>query len=491
MADIEYSSEYSVYMTTKGIRFLTNKISIKIMGLLTVSERTVTEIADLLDLSKSSIQSNMMKLARWDLVVSSVDPNDKRRVIYAISSMLLFKSVTPGDTIEMETEGLIRQIIARDENYFRNIILLAGIMPYRLGSTILPLMARVSGMIAEHLMPKMDKLPESEQMALIESLAIKMGFPKIHIMLGEKKAVRIESQGFPNIEVRVLRGLFAGFFNRYLYSKYGFWYYQDKFYTDADGSFVIEFSKYNGDDAHLNKILTEVPNNRKRNDWDFSLLSKDNESILFGNETQIKILTLLQGQKKSLKDISDELGIPPVTVHMNISKLMEVGVVTADNNTRSKYVFYTLDAKPLAVPTEKENNTFDTLVHYLGKNIEDPTKFFEIMSLFVVGIFRDAGINVWYMLEEAGSDIATVYVKDHPGVTAQEFLDFVCKLSEGTSSPIAIDTYIPLCFKSKVTNGNSNPRYMSPLFKGIVENGLRTITGDQYRVSFKFDAKSK
>ncbi|MFA6951850.1 MAG: winged helix-turn-helix domain-containing protein [Candidatus Methanomethylophilaceae archaeon] len=62
MADIEYNDTYVICGTDKGVRFLTNPVSITIMDLLDSSKLTVSEIADKLGLSKSSIQSNMMKL---------------------------------------------------------------------------------------------------------------------------------------------------------------------------------------------------------------------------------------------------------------------------------------------------------------------------------------------------------------------------------------------------------------------------------------------
>ncbi len=486
MADIEYSNEYSVYMTPNGIRFLTNKVSIKIMGLLTVSERTVTEIAEILELSKSSIQSNMMKLARWELVVSNVDPADKRRVIYTISAMLLFKSAIPDDKLESETEDLIRHIISRDGDYFKNMILLTGIMPYRHGSTILPLMARVSGMVASRFLPRMKNMSGADKLAVMQEFSRSIGFPKTEVKMGERVTVRMDCNGVSDIESRVLRGLFAGFFNRYLYSEYGCWYYQTTHDITEDGFLVLEFAKYIGDDTYLNQLITDTPDNNKRNDWQFCIMSKGSETILFGNETQIKILGLLQGKKKSLKDISDELGIPPVTVHMNISKLMEVGVVVADNVTRSKYVFYTLDASPIAVPVGKEDGTFNKLKRQIDESNTEPSKFFEILSLFVIGIFRDAGIDVQFMLEKAGSNTASVYCKDNPDVTAQEFLEFVCDLSSGTGSKLTVNTYIPLCFNIDGIDGDLNrARYMAPMYKGMVETGLNLITGDIYRVSFK------
>lgn len=486
MADIGYSDEYSIYMTREGLRFLTNKTSIKIMGLLTVSEMTVTEISSVLQESKSSIQSNMMKLSRWGLVSSNTDPNDKRRIIYFLSAMLIMKSSSPGESVEVVTEDVIRRILKMDGQHHKNSIILSSIMPYMMGTTILPLMARVSGMVTAHFMPDVKGMSDEEFLVAMTDLSEKVKLPPMVFDIGDVKSVTVDCRGKSSLEIRIMRGIVSGFVNRFLYARYGGWYYQDAFSVSPEGMMKIEFTGYIGNFENVNYLMTYDSMRDPHQNWSFAILSKGERSMLFGNEAQIKIIVALTQSKKSLKELSDELSIPSVTVHMNIAKLMEEGVVVADNNTRSKYVYYSLEAAPMMLPTGSDAELLDARNQYIGMLGKDPANFFELVAAASIGIFREAGIDVWYLLKRTGSAVASTIIKDNPDLDAQTFLDLACILSKNTSSKLDVKTYIPLCFSIEGRYGNLGmARYISPVFNGIIETGLKLITGEDRKIYFE------
>lgn len=475
MADIEYSDVYSVYMTDSGVRYLTNKTSIEIMKMLFTKEMTVTDLSEILGESKSSLQSNMMKLVRLGMVSSTIDPTDKRKVIYYATSSLMLCPVST-DTIDKSVLGdLIGKTIVADDGYSKNHLVLAMLMPYMMGVSIHPLLVRTSCVMASHCMSRFNKFIDDEFMTEFRKCALKAGLPYIDMDIGREIKVYVDSSGMTKSEIYVMHSVVLGLAMRMIYLKTGTWYTQIR-YEYTEGKVIIYLSKYIGDQKRVDYFMSMISHKKSDDDWPFAILSKDNKTTLYGNRTQIKIIDALQKANLSLKELSDMLDVPAVTVHLNLMKLLESGAIAVIDDFKSKLVTYRMRADVLVTPGIK------THFSYVQDSVSDDGRFIEMLYKHLIFSFRDAGVNLRNILGVLGAEVAKIWIKKNPGATAEQFLSIMESLNMGTGCKVKVVSYIPLKLSISNDNYHALSEFMAPMFESAAITALKMITGVEYSV---------
>lgn len=482
MADIEYSDHYAIFVTDGGVRYLTNPVSICIMDMLQRSEMTSSEIALELNLSKSSIQSNMMKLLRWQLVNSYQNANDKRKVVYYPSSFKCMESVEVKPEILRAEKTIVERIVLNQKGHDSAILMLTSIIPPSVGICIDPLLERCGRLSAHYMWKKFGNMNDDQFIKTITEIYNKASLPSIKIRIDRKHMIVEQTHhGQTARESLISTRLVIGSLCQFMMERTGDPYHLGSV-EEKDDTTYLTIKPYNSSHKRKKEILALGD---MRDDWPYAIYLVRNRSILFGNETQIRILELLKEGKRSLKQLSEELDMPPVTAHMNIAKLMETGAISSDSDTRSKYVYYDLRAIPMLVPARTEKGRTSLVEKMFQSLADDPSDYYRYAFRYVTFALRLTGIDGTGLLHRTGSEFAKAMVSHDPSIEPEIFLDEACGIDIGYDLKTKVLSHIPLRIN---INGNGMDdmeyKHISSFYEGLIRSGLMELTGTDYKVSF-------
>jgi DNA-binding MarR family transcriptional regulator/predicted hydrocarbon binding protein len=488
MADIEYSDHYAIFVTDGGVRYLTNPVSISIMDILQRSEMTSSEIALELNLSKSSIQSNMMKLSRWQLVNSYQDADDKRKVVYYPSSFKCLESVEVRPEILRAEKTIVERIVLNQKGHDSAILMLTSIIPLSVGISIDPLLERCGRLSAHYMWKKFSNMDDEQFIRAITEIYNRASFPTINVTLnGKDMTVEQTHHSQTSRESLISTRLMIGSLCQFMMERTGDPYHLDSVEEKDDTTYLI-IKPYNCC-CKVNKGI--LASEEIREDRPYAIYLVGNRSILFGNETQIRILELLKEGKRSLKQLSEQLDIPPVTVHMNIAKLMETGAISSDNDTRSKYVYYDLQAIPMLIPAKMEKGC-TSLVEEMFRSLADhPSDYYRYAFKYVTCALRLTGIDGTGLMYRTGSEFAKAMVSHDLNIEPEVFLDKACGINIGYDLNTKVLSRIPLKINiNRNRIGDMEFRHISSFYEGLIKSGLKELTGTDYNVFFISEMKS-
>jgi len=485
MTDVEYGDEYAVFITSKGIKFLTNDVSLKIMELLAHSGMTVTELSDILDQQKTSIQSNVKKLERWDFITSYVDDNDKRKTIYVPSSVKIIDPLTTSfniDPLEKEIMGIMN----KEGGQYKGIILLMVLESMKLGLDFSPLMQRGGSLLAKYAEKNYNGMDTETLLKTIKKKFSDAKFPET-TMSFEEGELHMEVRMDPESErsLVMISPVIIGYLIEAISSNTGIRYCIG--HVEKDNAAVrAKIVPYVGkiDD---NTVMDEMIKEDFCNGWPLSIYHVERNSILFGNDVQVKILDILSRSEMSLKGLSNTLNIPPVTIHTNINKLIESKVIKSDNARSSKYVRYSLHGEPVITATKSERNLRNEMEILFKRYANDPTQYYKAMFRYVNHSFRLVGFDISNIIRHIGMNVANSIIHENPEISAMDYLKKTCEKDMGLGFKPSVETYIPLTIKLERKGQTlSEFRFIKPFYEGLFRFGLLKLTGDEYNIRFPF-----
>jgi len=483
MADIEYSDHYAIFVTEGGVRYLTNQVSIQIMDMLQHSLMTSSDIAIELGLSKSSIQSNMMKLSRMQLVDSYQDNDDKRRVIYYPTSFKCIESIDVKPEVLRMEKDILDRIVTNKEGHDSALLMLTSIMPLSVGISVDPLLERCGRLSAHYILKVMGKMDDDSFIERMKNIYKEASFPPVEIELHDEVLVaRLHHDNDVLVESLISTRLIIGSLCQSMMERTGNLYRAYSMLDDVDNT-VIVFKPY---EVHSKKRRYDIASEDTREDNPYAIYFVKDRSILFGNITQIKILNALISEKKSLKQLSEDLEIPPVTVHMNIAKLMEIGAIFSDNDTRSKYVYYYINALPMLVPIESEKGCVLLIEEMFSSLAEHPSNYYRCAFRYVTCALRMTGIDGTGLMYRTGSNFAKALISHEPDIEPETFISKVCGIDISYGIDAKVISYIPLKISvDRRDLGNTEYRHVLSFYEGMIKSGLKELTGTDYKVYFQ------
>ncbi len=483
MADIEYSDHYAIFVTEGGVRYLTNPVSIKIMDMLQHSLMTSSDIALELDLSKSSIQSNMMKLSRMQLVDSYQDNDDKRRVIYYPSSFKCIESVDVKPEVLRMEKDILDRIVTNREGHDSALLMLTSIMPLSVGISVDPLLERCGRLSAHYILKVMGKMDDDAFIENMKNIYKGASFPPVEMELQNGILVaKLHHNDDMLVESLISTRLIIGSLCQSMMERTGDLYRLDSMLED-DGTTVMIFKPY---ENCFKKRRYDIASEDTREDNPYAIYFLGDRSILFGNITQMRILDALMSDKRSLKQLSEDLEIPPVTVHMNIAKLMEIGAICSDSDTRSKYVYYYINALPMLVPIRSEKGCVRLIEEMFSSLAEDPSNYYRCAFRYVTCALRMTGIDGTGLMYRTGSNFAKALIAHEPNIEPENFISKICGIDISYGIDAKVISHIPLKISvDRRDLGNTEYRHVLSFYEGMIRSGLKELTGTDYKVCFE------
>lgn len=489
MTDVEYGDKYAVFITDTGIKFLTNEVSLQIMELLTRSGMTVTEISELLGQQKTSIQSNMKKLERWDFISSYIDENDKRKTVYVPSSVKILCPVVPSLDIDSVEKDIIDTINKENEQY-RGIILLMIIEAMKLGIDLSPLMLRGGSLLAKYAGKDFKNMDTGTLLRTMEKYFAEAKFPTTELSFknGDLHA-KIHMDRNLKKSLMMTHTMILGYMMEAISLNTGVRYCLGYVKEDSDGITHAMITPYIGKISN-GTIIDDMIKEDTYSGWPLSIYYVNGKSVLFGNEVQVNILRTLDKSQMSLKGLSNSLNIPPVTVHTNMNKLVESGVIKSDAARSSKYVRYGLSGEPAIIATEKEPRLRIEMDALFKKYANSPSQYYKALFRYVNHSFRLVGFDISNIIRHIGMNISDSTIEDDPNISAMEFLNTMCEKNMGLGFKPSIVTYVPLTIILERDGQTlSEFRFIKPFYEGLFKFGLLKLTGDDYNIRFPFVGK--
>lgn len=489
MTDVEYGDKYAVFITKNGIKFLTNEVSLQIMDLLTHSGMTVTEISELLGQQKTSIQSNMKKLERWDFISSYIDENDKRKTVYVPSSVKILSPIVPSldvDSIEKEIVNMVN----KENEHYKGIILLMMIESMKLGIDLGPLMLRGGSILAKYAGKDFKNMNTETLLRTVERYFAEAKFPitELSFRNGDLYA-NIHIDRKLERSLMMTHTMILGYMMEAISLNTGVRYCLGYVKEDQDGTTHAMMTPYLGKISD-GSILDDMIKEDADGGWPLSIYYVNGKSVLFGNEVQVNILQILGISQISLKGLSNSLNIPPVTIHTNMNKLVESGVIGSDAARSSKYVRYGLRGEPAIIATEKEPLLRIEMDNLFKKYANSPSQYYKALFRYVNHSFRLVGFDISNIIRHIGMNISDSIIEDEPDISAMEFLNVVCEKNMGLGFKPSVVTYVPLTIiLEREGQTHSEFRFIKPFYEGLFKFGLLKLTGDDYNIRFPFTGK--
>lgn len=487
MADAEYGFRYAVFVTDNGVRYLTNEVSLQIMDALALSGMTASDLSLALGRSRTSIQSNVSKLERWGFVTSYVDESDRRRVIYVPTSTVILRPCSPdiGENYEaLEEEALHNMVKVRGGHYPCMLVIMA-LEAMRMGLDMRDLLTR-GGMILASKHRRLVSGMSSEDVArYLENHFTKVAFSDVAVAFdkGDLNIV-LSLHSRMRIAGHMMCDLAAGYAVETMDAHTGRKHRVASLTYDAEGRTVMRISPYDGNVPMDSAVRRTIPDVNDES-WPFMIYYVDGRSVLLGNDAQIRILHHIRRSSVSPGELSEELGMPLVTVHSNLSKLNELGVIGADALPSSKMVRYRIKGLPVILTTEPCVTMKPERDIRLERELKSVMAGYEALFETLNSNLRSAGEDIRHITGNVGVRVAEFLVAEDKNITAAGFLKKVCETDMGLGYLPRITDFVPL---TVVLNRNDDTfctfGFIKPFYKGLLEHGLELLTGDNYNIRF-------
>lgn len=167
--DEEGSSQgvYEIYKTESGVTLITSSIKINIMRELKNDNLTLADLSRSLNISQSTLVTNLSKMVKNELIKTESDPVDNRKIYYTICSRKLISSKEPNPESEIMARGILEIAKPNRSDFHKYLLMYIIMMADSVGIDSSPSFEYVGRAVAE-------SMEEELKSEMVESLIIKI-----------------------------------------------------------------------------------------------------------------------------------------------------------------------------------------------------------------------------------------------------------------------------------------------------------------------------
>jgi len=478
MSDIGFSHEYDVYITEEnGIQIVANELSLLITREMKYRSIKVSDIADTLGISKSTVKDRISKLKALGIVSEDRDPKDKRINIYNLNAALLFSSEEDIDWQLSARNASTSRILENGQCTFREDLSLYAASLTEMGVNIFPGLFGVGeGLIGDG--KSITKLEN-----VIKDAIGQCNKSKISIDIGVNEGLRLEFISDQDISdlplvISPMLGILISTSQRIL--GYQLAYDISLSVRESGHRVKIIIPRFEGS---FNKELQPGYFSRIKNfrpSDDFSIYATDTKSILFTNKAMMAILDMLVEGPASMKEMEEKLGIPAATIYSSVMKLYELKTVSIDLDSQNVRR-YKLDANPVLSCSDSGQ----TLSHMLPGIIDDFVSkrrdYYSSVILFARELYSSLGIRFDRMYYLSGANTAKSVLEFRPDLCFEEFVDMACSM---VSFPDRVEVLglRNVCLRVILSKDTLWDTWPSEFVRGFLSEGVKRYEGVGNRV---------
>ncbi|AMK13784.1 ArsR family transcriptional regulator [methanogenic archaeon mixed culture ISO4-G1] len=478
MTDFGYSSDYEVYLTKEnGVQIVTNDLSLAILKEMRYHEISPTNIALEFNVSKSTVQSSITKLLRMGIVSQDENVTDSRSVVYHIDAALLFTSDTDIKWQVYARRASAKRIMKTGRCTSREDLSLYGVSLTESGLNIVQGLFAVGSALVrnydglDYWPVIVDKIHrECEKRGIDVDVTVKDGLD-LHFSSKDE-----DISDVPLIVVPMLGAIISK-------SKKIFGYHlvnDVQLSVENEGREVFMHvdpfigQDYKRGDFHLTTL------EQYRVNEPFAIYSLNGRATLFTNPTMMSVLYALSDGDNSANGLSDIIGIPKATVYAAIMKLIEMNAVEVDKSSSSPKN-YKLIADPILYCRTPDIEDCSNIEHIVREFSNGDLDYYSAAISYAMESIRCMGIHFDKMFTRAGKSMAQVALELHPNIEPQQFLETACSMVS-TPDNLEIMTLIPLKLRITLAQNTLWESWPGDFAKGYVAQGLKQLTGDEYKI---------
>jgi len=478
MTDFGYSSDYEVYLTREnGVQIVTNDLSLAILREMRYHEITPTNVAMEFEVSKSTIQASITKLLRMGIVSQEENVTDSRSVVYRIDSALLFTSDTDIEWQMYARRASAKRIMKTGRCTSREDLSLYSVSLTESGLNVVQGLFAVGSALTRGY-DGYDYWP-----VVVEDIHQQCERRGIEVEVSVKDGVdfhfKSEEEDISDVPLIIVPMLGSLISNSKKVFSYNLVNDVQLTVSDSGHDVRMHINPFIGQDYRKKPfLLTNI--NQYRVNEPFAIYSIGGEATLFTNTTMMSVLYALSDGDNSANGLSETIGIPKATVYAAIMKLIEMGAVAVDKSSNSPKN-YKLLADPILYCREPESNNCDRLDSIVNSFQKGEIDYYSAVISYAMESIRCMGIHFDKMFTRAGKSMAQIILELNPSMEPQEFLDSACTMVSVPDN-LEIVTLIPLKLRIVLAQNTLWESWPGDFTKGYVAEGLKQLTGDDYKI---------
>ena len=478
MAELEYGDKFSIYLSpADGLKVLLNPVLVDIADLLVESEMTVGEISRRVGASRSTVRSDLKRLADMGLVTMKKSTVDARETLFILHAIKVVSSADQNDSV---LKYLQISLKARSQSKIMPIydaILFSMAQMRAYGISIANVLFETGFSIG---MAYKDIFMEMSDEEMIDNVRCLFGIGSEMRMEMDDEGLRISIGPGDAQSIVLIKDLLMGFMTSTMCIRTGNLYAPRYNMVIADDTVIFNSELYSMSSYPLLGLTyVERGSSYYRVDHPFKVLYTNGGSCyLISNENMIKVLGSITDGNNTPVDIAAATEIPHVTVHSVLNKLESMGVVSKSASSRG------LSFDP----------TYSTIIQAKSKPVDAPphidvadmqfdaTKFRGFVYRYMFWVADSFGIGAEATFRRVGECMGEVLATAGPKVSAQQFLEFICSSYAADGANITIVSLIPICITLKIESNGKFAEDVGAYIQSLLEKALEIITGEHYNV---------
>jgi len=211
----EYVSEneYELFLTKNGIALLTSDIQMGILKELKSSNLTLADLSRIMNISQSTLATNLTKMTEEHLISSFPDSTDNRKMYYRTDSKMIASSQDP----DLESQNAAKNILsttAEDPNKFYKNILLYMLFSYEGdGLNLGPTSERIGMSLADSMKNELKSSTVEDLIIKIKTFFAEMDVGELNVFTFIPLTLTLQSGlGLTKSSARTLGRFAQGFF---------------------------------------------------------------------------------------------------------------------------------------------------------------------------------------------------------------------------------------------------------------------------------------
>ena len=244
----EYISknEYELFLTKNGIVLLTSDVKMDILKELRFFSLTLADLSRNLDISQSTLATNLTKMIKEHLITSFPDPTDNRKVYYQTTSKKIASSQKP----DLESYKFAKEILdltaSNPDKFYKNILLYMLFSCEGDGLNLGPTFERIGVSLAESMKDKLKSNTVEDLIIKIKIFFSEIDIGELNVFTFIPLTLTLQSDlGLTKTSARTLSRFAQGFFMESL-----------KQHTDKDYQ-VVSFESF-GKNENIFKFTLDV-----------------------------------------------------------------------------------------------------------------------------------------------------------------------------------------------------------------------------------------
>ncbi|MBR2255159.1 MAG: hypothetical protein IJ856_05035 [Candidatus Methanomethylophilaceae archaeon] len=485
MPDVEHNTRFEIYLTpTNGVQIVTNEISIAILTEMRYHQISPSEIATAMNIHKSTVQANIVKLLRMGIVSQETSKQDARRVIYHICGLLLFTDDSnPSWKLDARLAAIQRILKSgrctskEDFSLYAISLVESGLNVFHglfnLGSTLIPRNATsyyLNGLLTK------DPFMQTAEKDL-----------KVDVITDDGLEVDVESaeQNISDIPLLMAPMLGAVVSNSREILGYNLVHAMSLSVNEEGSKVNILVPPFEGNS--FDDRLPPLSERGKKFYWvsePFSIYSVKGNATLFFNRTMNEALYLLTEGGKSAKDLASTIGVSEVTVYASLNRLVELGAVEIDRNSKSPKIYH-LIADPIMYCRDPDIKSYDKIQDILMRFHRKEVDYYTAIIGLALEYCGMMGLHFDKMFIKAGrSSARTVLSWVDRKITPEEFLNLACKMVS-LPDKAEVVSLLPIRIRVTLSPDTLWTSWPGDFVKGFISEGLKILLDTDYKVDIE------